>query len=234
MKDTDQVAVVKQVRELVGSGDNGLEIKVTGPGAFVADAEGVYQGIDMTLLAATAGIVVLVLLATYRSPVLWLIPLITVAFGDGVASWIVYVLATHHIITLDGQSAGILPVLVFGVGTDYALLLVARYREELHRHADEHVAMEVAMRRAGPVMLASGAIVVCAMLCLFASKLNSNQALAVVGALSIGFTAMATVTLLPPLLLILGRRAFWPFVPKAGEPQRVAPLWSAVGTWVSS
>jgi RND superfamily putative drug exporter len=234
--DDAQRATVMEIRETVGGGNggrDGVEVKVTGPGAFVADAEAVYEDIDMNLILATAGIVTLVLLITYRSPVLWLIPLITVLFGDSVASFVVYQLATHDVLMLDGQSAGILPVLVFGVGTDYALLLIARYREELRRSADIHDAMRVALVRVGPTIAASSLTVILAFLALLATDLNSNRSLAVVGSVSIAFVLLASLTLLPALMLACRRGVFWPYIPRVGDVVRSGSSWRRIGMWVA-
>jgi RND superfamily putative drug exporter len=232
-EDRQKQAEVATIRELLGDDHGGLEVFVTGPGAFVADAENIYGDIDMTLITATVGIVALVLLITYRSPLLMLLPLVAVLISDGLASWLIGVLARNDLITLDGQSAGILPVLVFGVGTDYALLLIARYREELRRHEDLHDAMRVALRRAAPTILASGLTVVLAFLALLATELNSNRALAIVGFVSIGLTVIATCTLLPAMMLLFGRRVFWPLIPRYGEEVTEGRMWERTGEYVA-
>jgi RND superfamily putative drug exporter len=232
-EDREKQAEVKIIRDLLAIDHGGLKVFVTGPGAFVADAENIYGDIDMTLIGATGGIVAIVLLITYRSPLLMLLPLIAVLISDGLASWLIGLLARHDIITLDGQSAGILPVLVFGVGTDYALLLIARYREELRRHSDGYDAMRVAIRRAVPTILASGLTVVLAFLALLATELNSNRALAVVGFLSIGLTVVATCTLLPAMLLVCGRRVFWPAIPMFGAEVSEGGRWERTGEFVT-
>lgn len=232
--DTDEQkqAEVKVIRNLIASSNDGLSVLVTGPAAFVADAEDIYSSINVTLISLTMLIVAVVLLVTYRSPLLLFLPLITVLISDGLASWLVGMLAKSDIITLDGQSAGILPVLVFGVGTDYSLLLIARYREELRSHEDIHVAMRNAVLRAGPTIFASGLTVVLAFLALLATELNSNRALGVVGFFSIGLTVIATVTLLPALLLAFGRRVFWPVVPRFGDAPPPGRGWVRTGELV--
>ena len=137
---------------------------VTGPLGFAADSASAFEGIDGTLLFATLGVVIIILLLTYRSPVLWLLPVLCAGVALTVAQAVIYLLAEHAGLVVNGQSAGILTVLVFGAGTDYALLLVARYREELRRHEDRHEAMAVALHRAGPAIIASGATVIVGML----------------------------------------------------------------------
>jgi RND superfamily putative drug exporter len=232
-EDRQKQAEVAIIRDLLGDSPGDLKMFVTGPGAFVADAENIYGDIDMTLIAATGGIVALVLLVTYRSPLLMLLPLVAVLISDGLASWLIGLLARNDIITLDGQSAGILPVLVFGVGTDYALLLIARYREELRRNQNIYSAMTVALRRAAPTIIASGLTVVLAFLALLATELNSNRALAVVGFFSIGLTVVATCTLLPAMMLLCGRRVFWPLVPRFGEDIVEGRMWQRTGELVA-
>ena len=113
---------------------DGLSFHLTGPGGFAADSQEAFAGIDGKLLYSAAAVVIIILLLTYRSPVLWLLPLISAGVALFAAQAVVYLLATKADLTVNAQSAGILTVLVFGAGTDYALLLVARYREELRRH----------------------------------------------------------------------------------------------------
>lgn len=223
---------VETIRDMVQAGE-GLEVKVTGPAGYLTDLVAVFQDIDIKLVLATASVVTILLLLTYRSPFLWLVPLIAVAAANFAATAVVYILAKEDLLTVNGQSGGILPILVFGVGTDYALLLIARYREELRQRADKHVAMAVALRRATPAILASAGTVIVGLLCLLASDLNSNQSLGVVGSLGI-LAALASMTMvLPALLVVLGRRAFWPFVPHSGEVVREASgFWARLGDWI--
>lgn len=232
-EDEEKQHQIEIIRDLIEPSSNGLSVYVTGPAAFVADAENIYTNIDKNLLIGTMLVVAIVLLITYRSPFLMLLPLISVLVADGVASWFVGTLASRDVLSLDGQSAGILPVLVFGVGTDYALLLIARYREELRRIQNPHLAMAVAMRRAGPTIIASGLTVVLAFIALLATELNSNQALGVVGFVSIGLTVFATLSLLPALLLAFGRRAFWPVIPRFGDELDEGKKWESTGRYVA-
>ena len=167
---------VDAIRAQVGEGQDGLDVKVTGGAGFSADAVEVFSNIDSKLLYSTLLIVAILLLITYRSPVLWLIPLITVAFAEQCSRAVAYALA-HAGVVINGETAGVLVVLVFGAGTDYALLIVARYREELRRHEDRHEAMAFAMRRSSPAILASGMTVIAGLLCLLAASLNSNRGL---------------------------------------------------------
>jgi RND superfamily putative drug exporter len=224
---------VEAIREVIGSGGGGLAVQVTGPAGFMTDLVGVFGGIDTTLLLATASVVAVLLLLTYRSPFLWLIPLLVVAFASQAATASVYWLAREAGLNVNGQSGGILPVLVFGAGTDYALLLIARYREELRRHEDRRRAMAFALRQAAPAILASGGTVVAGLLCLLAADLNSTRGLALVGVVGILCAMAAMLSLLPALLVIFGRRLFWPFVPRLGSTSHDASnVWSRVGRWV--
>jgi RND superfamily putative drug exporter len=191
----------------------GLDVRVTGPAGGLADLVKVFGSIDGTLLLVTLGVVILMLLLTYRSPFLWFVPLISAVSAYALSQGVVYGLAKAGL-TVSGQSAGILAVLVFGAGTDYALLIIARYREELHRHEDKHEAMELALRRAGPAVLASGATVTIGLLCLLIAELNSTRGLGPVGAAGIVCALFAMTTLLPALLVALPRGVFWPVVPR--------------------
>ena len=154
----------------------GLVRKLTGPAGFSNDAIKVFGNLNGTLLLATAGLVFVLLILIYRSPIFWLIPFSSVLFAEVTARGIAYLLAKAGVV-VNGQSAGILPVLVFGAGTDYALLLVARYREELRRHEEKRDALRVALRRAGVPILASGLTVILALLCLTVAKVNGTSGL---------------------------------------------------------
>ena len=212
----------------------GVTIHVTGAGGQAADSAKAFSGIDGTLLYATVIVVVVVLLLTYRSPVLWLLPVLSAATALTVGQAAVYGLAKYAGLTVNGQSQGILTVLVFGAGTDYALLLVARYREELRRHDDRHEAMAFALHRATPAIVASAMTVVLGMLCLLVAEMNSTAGLGPVAAVGIVVALAVMVTLLPALLVITGRWIFWPARPRSGshEPSTTG-LWSRVGRWIA-
>ncbi|MFD7713264.1 MMPL family transporter [Streptomyces sp. NPDC059785] len=209
---------VDALREVVGGGSGGLAVHITGPGGISADFSEAFEGIDSTLLFAAMGVVIVMLLLTYRSVTLLFVPLISVVVALFAAQAVVYLLATHADLTVNGQSAGILTVLVFGAGTDYGLLLVARYREELRRHEDRHEAMALALNRAGPAVLASGATVVVSMLVLLAAEMNSTRGLGPVAAIGVAVALLAMLSLFPALLLVFGRWIFWPAVPHFGSP----------------
>jgi RND superfamily putative drug exporter len=199
---------VDDVRERVSGDDGGLVVKVTGPAGFAADAVKVFESINGTLALAAGGLVFLLLILIYRSPLFFWIPLGAVAFAELTTRLIGYGL-TELGITVNGQSSSILSVLVLGAGTDYALLLVSRYREELTRHEDKHAALAVALRTAGPAILASGITVMLALLCLSIAEVNGTAGLGPIGALGVGVAMIAMLTLLPAMLAIFGRRAFW-------------------------
>jgi RND superfamily putative drug exporter len=210
-----QTAAIDGLKQLMRDGaPPGLQTAFTGPAGMIDDLLDSFAGMDGTIVLVTVAVVALILLITYRSPALWLVPLVTVGLASQLASAIVYLLAKHAGLTVNGQSASILTVLVFGAGTDYALLLIARYREELRRHADRHQAMWIAWRASAPAILASGITVAVGLLCLLAADMNSTRGLGPVGAIGIATALLAMMTLLPALLVIFGRWLFWPFVPR--------------------
>jgi RND superfamily putative drug exporter len=229
---------VDSIRDTVGEGGReegagggaGLAVHITGPGGTSADFSEAFEGIDSTLLISAMGVVIVMLLLTYRSPSLLLVPLLSVIAALVTAQALIYLLAEHAGLTVNGQSAGILTVLVFGAGTDYALLLVARYREELRRHADRHEAMALALHRAGPAVIASGATVVLSMLVLLAAEMNSTRGLGPVAAIGVAVALLAMTTLFPALLVIFGRWIFWPVIPHLGTPNPAdTGVWARMG-----
>ncbi|MEV5546899.1 MMPL family transporter [Streptomyces sp. NPDC052309] len=221
---------VDAVRDAVGGGGDGLAVHITGPGGTSADFAAAFRGIDSTLLFSAMVVVVVMLLITYRSPTLLLVPLLAVVCALFSAEALIYLLAEHGGLTVNGQSAGILTVLVFGAGTDYALLLVARYREELHHHEDRHEAMALALHRAGPAVLASGATVVLGMLMLLAAEMNSTSGLGPVAAIGVTVAVLAMMTLFPALLVIVGRWIFWPVIPRFGAADPAGRgVWARTG-----
>jgi RND superfamily putative drug exporter len=225
---------VNHMRDVAGKGQDGLTIHITGPGGIAADQAEAFKGIDGVLLYATLAVVVVILLLTYRSPVLWLLPVITAGTALTSSQAVIYLMAKHAGLTVNAQSAGILTVLVFGAGTDYALLLVARYREELRRHEDRHEAMAFALHRAGPAIIASAATVAAGMLCLMVAEMNSTKGLGPVAAIGIGVGLLAMITLLPALLVIFGRWLFWPVKPKFGTTDPTARgAWARVGQMIA-
>ncbi|MCC9708836.1 MMPL family transporter [Streptomyces sp. MNU76] len=221
---------VDSIRDDVSEGGDGLAVHITGPGGTSADFSEAFEGIDSTLLLSAMAVVIVMLLLTYRSPTLLLVPLLAVIAALFTAQALIYLLAEHAGLTVNGQSAGILTVLVFGAGTDYALLLVARYREELRRHEDRHEAMALALHRAGPAVLASGATVVLSMLVLLAAEMNSTSGLGPVAAIGVAVALLAMMTLFPALLVIFGRWIFWPVIPHLGQADPTeSGVWARMG-----
>lgn len=226
---------IDEMRDIVeSSAGGGLEGYVGGPLAFGADQATAFAGIDGILLLAALGVVVVMLLLTYRSPFLWLIPLFCGVLSVGAAEGVVYLLARYADLTVNGQSAGILAVLVLGAGIDYALLLVARYREELRNFEHRIDAMSHALRRAAPAIVASGLTVVIGLLCLSFAQMNSTAGLGPVTAAGIVVALLVMLIVLPLLLVIFGRWVFWPFVPRFGDVKvEGSGLWGRVGTTVA-
>ncbi|MFS2294085.1 MAG: MMPL family transporter, partial [Actinomadura sp.] len=240
LADEDFVKAVDEARELVQRGPPGLSAHVTGPAGGAADTIKVFETIDGFLLMAAGSVVIVLLLIIYRSPMLWFVPVLSALFALGLAQAFVYLLAKYGDLTVNGQSAGILTVLVFGVATDYALLLVARYREELHRHEDRHEAMAYALHRAAPAVIASAATVAAGLLCLMLAEMNSTAGMGPVAATGILTALAAMTTLLPALLVICGRWLFWPLIPRY-DAKYLRPeaydaehgIWSRVAAFVS-
>lgn len=211
-----------------------LVASVTGGPAFGADIANSFSGANVTLLAVTGGVVALLLIVTYRSPVLWLVPLLVIAFADRIAA--VFGAAVSEATGLggDGSTSGITSVLVFGAGTNYALLLISRYREELRRTPDHRRALHTAVRFAGPAIVASNATVVLALLTLLLASSPSTRSLGVQAASGLLVAAVFVLLVLPPLLALFGPKLFWPFVPRAGDQEiTTTGAWHRVAEWVS-
>jgi putative drug exporter of the RND superfamily len=223
----------KETREIVGDGGGGLDVYVTGDLGLWADFEEVFSDFDAKVLGATVLLVLILLGAIYRAPLIAIIPIVVVALAYQVASGFIYLYADAGN-TVTSNSTSILIVLMFGVGTDYCLLLVSRYREELHRVDDKHDAMARALRRAGPALLASGCTVIAAMLCLLLADTGSTNSLGPTAAIGVAAALMAGLTLLPALLTAAGRRGFWPrkaavaYRPEADVQERPG-VWRRVG-----
>jgi putative drug exporter of the RND superfamily len=223
----------EETRELTGDGRGGLELYVTGDLGLWVDFEEVFGELDAKLLLATVLLVLILLGAIYRAPLIAVIPIFVVGLAYLVATGFIYLYAEAGN-SVNSNSTGILVVLMFGVGTDYCLLLVSRYREELHRVEDKHEAMARALRRAGPAVLASGCTVVAAMLVLLLADTGSTNALGPVSAIGVAAVLLAGLTLLPALLTIVGRRGFWPRSSAVAcrpeeELERRAGIWRRVG-----
>ncbi|GAB3400251.1 MMPL family transporter [Schumannella luteola] len=225
--------VVDQAAELrdIARADlpDGLRVWLTGPVGFQADTANSFAGADLRLLLITAGVVALLLIITYRSPVLWLVPLTVVALGDGLARFVVAAVAKQFDIPVDASILGILSVLVFGAGTNYALLLIARYREELLIEPDPRVAMRTAVSSAGPAILASGSTVALSLLMLLFASLAGNRALGIACAIGIAIALAMTLLVLPAALVVCRRGLFWPFIPRFA-PQHAGAAEAGAGT----
>ena len=224
-------AIIAELRADVApiAKDLGVQSYVTGPAGILGDLFGAFGDIDSTLLLTTLGVVALILIVVYRSPVLWIIPLLSSLFALTTAGGIVYLLAKNDIIDVDGQSQGILSVLVIGAATDYALLLIARYREELHHHENRFTAMRAAYKGVWEPILASGSTVSISLLILLFSQLTNTAGLGPIGAIGIVCSMITILTLLPALLLVFGRWIFWPRIPRNdGDDHVMSGNWSKV------
>ena len=209
---------------------NGLTHYVTGPGGLLGDLFGAFGTLDSSLLLTTLAVVAIILIVVYRSPILWIIPLISAMFALSTAGGIVYLLAKNDIIDVDGQSQGILSVLVLGAATDYALLLIARYREELHHHESRFDAMRAAYKGVWEPILASGSTVSISLLILLFSQLTNTASLGPIGAIGIVCSMITILTLLPAFLVLFGRWIFWPRRPEFdGDDHVMTGTWNKVG-----
>jgi RND superfamily putative drug exporter len=231
----DPAGAVEDIRAKVTDPPDGLTVLVAGPAAQVADLKEAFGGIDGLLLLVAGAVVALILVLVYRSPLLPLVVLLSGVFALGLASLAVYLLADGDVIDLNGQSQGILFILVFGAATDYALLLVSRFREELRDTEDRYQAMRVAWRATVEPIAASAGTVVLGVLCLLFSDLNSNKGLGPVAAIGIAAAFLTSVTFLPAVLVLLGRAAFWPKRPKLGSPHpESSGVWARVARLISA
>ncbi|CAN5428061.1 MMPL family transporter [soil metagenome] len=211
-----------------------LRAAVTGGPAFGADIANAFAGANITLLAVTAAVVALLLILTYRSPVLWLVPLTVIAVADRLGAVVGGKVTAAAGLIADGSTAGITSVLVFGAGTNYALLLISRYREELHRTADHRDALRIAVRTAGPAIIASNATVVLALLTLLFAASPSTRSLGLQAASGLVVAAVFSLFVLPPLLAVCGVKLFWPFIPRPGGPDLAeAGAWHRIATGVA-
>jgi RND superfamily putative drug exporter len=224
-------STVQKIKHVVHDrAPRGLQVAVSGAAGSSYDAEQVFSAVNGTLLLVTVALIFVLLLIIYRSPIFWFIPLLAVAVAEVCSEGLGYLLTLAGV-TVNAEASGILTVLVFGAGTDYALLLVSRYREELRRHPDHHNAMRAALGHAGPVIAASACTVILALFCLLAARANGTRGLGPVAATGIALSLLSALTLLPALLAICGRRIFWPFVPDCSGEQsdeRGARRWTAI------
>jgi putative drug exporter of the RND superfamily len=213
----------------------GLKVLPAGSAGLIAALIDAFSGLDGALLGVALLVVIVILLIVYRSPILWIFPLISALLALGMSSLVIYELAKHDVLTLTGQSQGILSVLILGAGTDYALLLISRYREELHEYPNRFDAMIKAWRESAPAILASGVTVILGLLCLSFSELNSNKSLGPVAAIGIACTLFVMMTFLPVTLSAIGGRwVFWPRRPRVDHAADLAThgLWGRAASTV--
>ncbi|MEV6014901.1 MULTISPECIES: MMPL family transporter [unclassified Streptomyces] len=223
-------AFVHDVRD-VARDSAGMSVVVGGPGALATDAGEVYDSLGGPLLYTTVAVVALLLILIYRSPLLWLVPLAVAGVADYLSMGVTYGLHQAFGTSVSGQSTGVMTILVFGAGTDYALLIISRYREELRRVERPYDAMKEALRGCGPAVLASSGTVAAGLLCLLAADLNSSRGMGPTGTVGVLCALLAMLTLLPAVLVLLGRRVFWPLVPAhGGEPRQRRSLFAAMGS----
>jgi RND superfamily putative drug exporter len=234
--DADETSTkVQDLRDrLKAAAPDGVTAQVTGGAGFGADLSNSFSGANTRLLLVTVIVVTILLLVTYRSPILWIVPLFVVGFADQLAAKAIALFSQHTDLAINGSTTGIVTVLVFGAGTNYALLLISRYREELHKHEDRFEAMRVALRGAGPAILASSGTVFLALLTLLLASLKSNAALGVTAAVGIAIAALFALVVLPAALVVCGRKLFWPFIPRVGQDgaESERGFWGKVGRMV--
>ncbi|GLY30733.1 MMPL family transporter [Kineosporia sp. NBRC 101731] len=227
-------ALVGPLREAAKDRPAGLDLEVTGPAAIDGDLESIFDGIDLQVFLTTIIVVTLLLILTYRSPVLWFIPLVVVGAAALTSMATVYLLVKSFGIVVNDQNSALLTILVFGVGTDYALLLISRYRESLHQHENVRVAMVHALRSAAPAIIASATTVVAGLLCLLVADLNSTSGLGPIGAAGIVCALVAMLTLFPAVLVVFGRRIFWPAIPRFNTAvEEKVGIWGRLGTAIN-
>ncbi|MEJ5996971.1 MMPL family transporter [Corynebacterium sp. H130] len=225
-------ATIAELRAKAAEGlPDGTNVAVTGPAAIQADLAGVFSGANFLLLAVTAAIVAVLLIITYRSPFLWLIPLLVIGIADRFAGVTFTHLLSATGVIWDESTSGILSVLVFGAGTDYALLLISRYRDELHRHDDRFEAMQAAWWPTAKSVIASATTVMLGMLCLLLSLVPATRGLGLACAYGIVVAAAFALLALPGALVLCGRWVFWPRIPREGQPTHAA-VWEKVGNLV--
>lgn len=217
-RDSEEIdAEIDALRELAQSEVSGdLEVAVTGGPAVASDIRGAFAGANFTLLAVTIAVVGVLLLLTYRSPVLWLVPLSVIGLAERVSSGLIDTMGEAFELSFD---AGVISVLVFGAGTNYALLLISRYREELHATADHRSALARAWRHTIPAILASNLTVVLALLTLTLATMPATRGIGLAAAAGLIIALLAVIFPLTAFLAVLGRRIFWPFVPRPASQE---------------
>lgn len=231
----DQLPVVLEKVTAAAQQVPGTTVHMAGPAASQADLSDAFAGIDGLLLGVALATVLIILLLVYRSILLPLVIIVGAVLALGLACGVVYALAERDIVRVDGQVQGILSILVIGAATDYALLLTARFREELERHGERVTAMRAAVRESAGPIVASAATVALALIALLLSDLTNNRALGPVGAIGIVCAVLSSLTFLPAALVLLGRSAYWPARPKpagASEGNGGRGVWPRVAALV--
>jgi RND superfamily putative drug exporter len=224
----------QELRDAAADGLGGVTVYLTGAEGFEVDIAAVFAGADFTLLLTTVIVVAILLLIAYRSPWLWLVPLIVIGVADALAGIVARLVASAVGVQLDASITGILSVLVFGAGTNYALLLISRYRDELRLHESRREAMQRALRGAGPAIIASGSTVALALATLLVAELAGNRALGLACAVGVVVAMIFALFVLPAALVLFGRGLFWPYVPRFGSRDAIATsLWGRLGRGVS-
>jgi len=227
-------AALDWMEELAQSRADGLFVRFTGPAGIAADATALFSRADVTLILATVGLILVLLIVIYRSPLLALIPLVAAAFVYEVVDKTLGLLGSAAGLEMNAQSLSIMSILLYASVTDYALFVFARYREELKRHESKYSAMKHAMRGTGEPVFFSGGTVLAAMLVLFFANYQDYRDFAPVFSITMLIIMMSSVTLLPALFQLFGRKAFWPKVPKLGEASSdTAGIWGRIGKMVS-
>ena len=228
--------IVSTIRDIASADlPEGLSAQVTGAPAVFADLGEVFDGADVRLLIATASVVAVLLIVTYRSPWLWIVPLAVIGIGDRVAAKVVDSFSAWFGFPVDGSTTGITSVLVFGAGTNYALLLIARYREELRRHESRHEAMRGAVGAASPAILSSSGTVILGLLALLVADSPFVSRIGISGAIGIAVAVLFALVVLPAAMSLPGRWLFWPFVPRHGdEDPSHRGWWYRVGRTVTT
>jgi len=239
LSDDQRTEAVTAIRAYTDTfdGREGRQVKVTGPAAIITDAAAIFGETDLTLLLTTVGLVLVLLLAIYRSPLLALAPLVTVGVATAVVNPLLAFAARGGLFPVGQQAASILTILLFGAGTDYTIFLAARYREELGREPDRIVALRRAVVGVGEAITSSAGTVVVALLTLLLTTLTLYRGLGPTLALGVAIMLLAGLTLVPALLAILGRAAFWPIIPQvrdgdAEESGRGRGFWGRLATGV--
>ena len=229
-----QTERAQQIRDAAASDLDGVRVYLTGAEGFEVDIAAVFAGADFTLLLTTVIVVAILLLVTYRSPWLWLVPLAVIGLADSLAGIVARQVASAVGVQLDASITGILSVLVFGAGTNYALLLIARYRDELRLYESRRIAMQEALRGAGPAIIASGSTVALALLTLLLAELAGNRALGLACAVGIVVAMIFALFVLPAALVLFGRGLFWPYIPRYGSADAISrSVWGKLGRGVS-